>query len=393
MSGLPINLGYIPLLDAAPLIIAREMGFAEEEGLDLHLKRAPSWSTLRDMLAFGQVEAAQMLAPIPVAMALGIGGIPLKIEALMVLSIGGTVIGTSPALADRMRAAPISHDFAFNDPTAAGKALIAAANGRLRIGVPFPFSTHAELLYYWLGALGLQAPQALDVRTVPPPLMRDALLADEIDAFCVGEPWGSFVVEGGAGELLLPTGSIWSAAPEKILAVRHGWADAEPNLTGRLMRAIYNAGRWLSEPQNISTASEILARPETINIPADTIERGLRGEIVINARGQIKRVPQFIAFHDGAATFPWRSKAAWIGARLAARSGLDRVSARAAAAATFRTDLYRRHLQGTGAQMPDEDTCLEGANPADRFDQTRPERLIEARNQFFDGAIFSADAD
>lgn len=391
MSGLPINLGYIPLLDAAPLIIARTMGFAEEEGLDLRLKRAPSWSTLRDMLAFGQVEAAQMLAPVPVAMALGLGGISSKIEALMVLSIGGTVIGASTALAARMRAAPISHDFAFNDPVCAGKALIAAANGRLRIGVPFPFSTHAELLYYWLDALGLQGPQALDLRTVPPPLMRDALLADEIDAFCVGEPWGSFVVEGGAGELVLPSGSIWSAAPEKILAVRQGWADAEPNLTGRLMRAIYNAGRWLSDAQNMSTASEILARPDTINIPADTIERGLRGEIEITAQGQIKRVPRFITFHDGAATFPWKSQAAWIGARLAARSGLDPQTARAAAADTFRTDLYRRHLHGTGAQIPPHDSRPEGDISADVFDPNRPDRLMNARNQFFDGTVFNAN--
>lgn len=393
MSGLPINLGYIPLLDAAPLIIARTMGFAEEEGLDLRLKRAPSWSTLRDMLAFGQVEAAQMLAPVPVAMALGLGGISSKIEALMVLSIGGTVIGASTALAARMRAAPISHDFAFNDPVCAGKALIAAANGRLRIGVPFPFSTHAELLYYWLDALGLQGPQALDLRTVPPPLMRDALLADEIDAFCVGEPWGSFVVEGGAGELVLPSGSIWSAAPEKILAVRQGWADAEPNLTGRLMRAIYNAGRWLSDAQNMSTASEILARPDTINIPADTIERGLRGEIEITAQGQIKRVPRFITFHDGAATFPWKSQAAWIGARLAARSGLDPQTARAAAADTFRTDLYRRHLHGTGAQIPPHDSRPEGDISADVFDPNRPDRLMNARNQFFDGTVFNANTD
>jgi NitT/TauT family transport system ATP-binding protein len=393
MSGLPINLGYIPLLDAAPLIIARTMGFAEEEGLDLQLKRAPSWSTLRDMLAFGQVEAAQMLAPVPVAMALGLGGIASKIEALMVLSIGGTVIGTSPALAQRMRATPISHDFAFNDPTAAGHALIKAAQGRLRIGVPFPFSMHAELLYHWLGALGVQAPQALDVRTVPPPLMRDALVADDIDAFCVGEPWGSFVVEGGAGELLLPSGSIWSAAPEKILAVRHGWPEAEPNLTGRLMRAIYHAGRWLADPKNISTASEILARPDTINIPADTIERGLRGEIQISNRGQIKHVPRFISFHDGAATFPWRSKAAWIGARLAARSGLDRTAARVAAAATFRTDLYRRHLQSTGASMPDQDSRWEGDIPADTFAPHRTGTLIEAQNRFFDGTKFDPEAD
>ena len=200
MSARVITAGFIPLVDAAPLIIAHEMGFAAQEGLALNLKRAPSWSNLRDLLVFGQVEAAHMLAPVPVAAALGLGGSDVALSAVSVLSVNGTVIGVNGALAARLRAN--GHGFDFCDAREAGAALIASAQGPLKIGVPFPFSMHAELLYYWLSALGLPSPQGLDIRTVPPPLMADALKAGEIEAFCVGEPWGSIAVEQGVGTLI-----------------------------------------------------------------------------------------------------------------------------------------------------------------------------------------------
>ncbi len=115
-----LRLGYVPLLDAAPLIVAEAMGFAEEEGLHFDLHAAPSWASLRDMLALGQVEAAHMLAPLPVAMALGLGRSPARFEALSVLNLNGNVIGVSLDLAARMRAA--GHGFDFADAYTAGAA-------------------------------------------------------------------------------------------------------------------------------------------------------------------------------------------------------------------------------------------------------------------------------
>ena len=203
-----LRLGYVPLLDAAPVIIAEALGFAEEEGLTLDLHTAPSWAALRDMLAVGQVDAAQMLAPVPVAMALGLGRGPVRFEALCVLNLNGNVIGISNALAAMMASAGYSFD--FGDAAAAGRALLAAAPN-LRIGVPYTFSMHRELLQYWLAASGASAAQ-LDIRTVPPPRMAEALQAGEIDLFCVGEPWGSVAVENGSGTLLLPTSALWARA-------------------------------------------------------------------------------------------------------------------------------------------------------------------------------------
>ncbi len=390
MKHTQLRLGYIPLVDAAPLIIAHEIGFAEQEGLTLDLRAAPSWSTLRDLVCLGQIEAAQMLAPVPVAMALGLGGMPTRLDALSVLSVNGNVVGVSTDLGRRMRDA--GHLFDFADAAAAGHALIAAAGERLRIGVPFPFSMHAELLYYWLGALGMSAPQSLDVHTVPPPLMAEALAAGEIDAFCVGAPWGSIAVENGVADLLLPTSAIWAFAPEKVLTVRHDWAEANPDLTARLIRAMWRAGRWLADRDNRLTASDILARPDYLNLSSELLERALTGQLVISPRGEHRHTPGFLEFHAGAATFPWRSQAGWMAARLAARTGLDRSGAQRAAQGVFRSDLYRAALAGTLADLPGASEKLEGAlaHPTEVASETGT--LILHPDRFFDGCVFDPHA-
>ncbi|MEM8591897.1 MAG: CmpA/NrtA family ABC transporter substrate-binding protein [Pseudomonadota bacterium] len=386
MTPAPLKLGFMPLVDAAPLIIAAEMGFAEEEGLRLSLEASPSWSALRDKLSFGHLDAAHMLSPVPVASALGLGGGGGALDALSVLSVNGNVIGVSPMLAKSMRAA--GHDFAFNDARAAGKALIAAKPQGLRIGVPFPFSMHAELVYYWLSALGFHAPQDMIVRTVPPPLMADAMEAGEIDAFCVGEPWGSRSVDAGVGELLLPGSAVWSFAPEKVLAVRAGWAEDQRDTALRLIRALGRAGRGVSEPSSQVLAPEIMAQSRYLELPAELLERALRGQFVISPRGEVRNVEGFVNFFQGAAGFPWRSQAEWIGTQLAARTGLDRETVGKAARATFRSDLYREALAGVAHDLPSASAKLEGAVAEPTVVGSMGGRLILPGDAFFDGRIF-----
>lgn len=390
MKGAVLSVGFIPLVDAAPLVVAQEMGFAAEQGLALNLVRAPSWSNLRDMLVFGRVDAAHMLAPVPVAAALGLGGAGAALSAISILSVNGNLIGVSATLAARMRAA--GHGFGFADARAAGKALIAAADGPLRVGVPFPFSMHAELLYYWLSALGLPAPQGVDIRTVPPPLMADALKAGEIDAFCVGEPWGSIAVEQGVGTLLLPAKAIWAFSPEKVVAVRADWATAEPGLSARLIRAAWQAGRWLADPRSRVLTAELLARPEYLDLPPEIIDRALSGAFTISPSGEQRAVDGFVEFHRGAANFPWRSQSQWIAYQLAARNGLDRAGAIARAGTVFRADIYRSALAGLGTDLPGASSKIEGSIESDTPVASEAGRLFLAPNVFFDRRVFDPDA-
>ena len=386
MKGARIPVGFIPLVDAAPLIVAQEMGFAAEEGLDLDLQRAPSWSSLRDMLCFGRVDAAHMLSPLPVASALGLGNVGTGLAAISVLSINGNVIGVSAAMADRLR--DQGHDFAFHDADAAGHALIEAAQGPLRIAVPFPFSMHAELLYYWLNSLGYPAPQGIDIRTVPPPLMAEAIRAGDVDAFCVGEPWGSIVVEEALGSLLLPTSAIWSFAPEKVLAVREDWAANETELSGRLIRAVWKSGRWLSDPNSRVLAAEILSRAPYLNMPPEMIDRALSGNLTVTPQGLQREVKGFLRFHKGHATYPWDSQAQWIATQLASRMGLERANAQTRAAQVFRGELYRSALEGLKVDLPEDTSRAEGAIAASQRDSATHPVKDSVENRFFDGQIF-----
>ncbi|MEO0484775.1 MAG: ABC transporter substrate-binding protein [Pseudomonadota bacterium] len=391
MTPETLKLGYMPLVDAAPLIIAAEMGFAEEEGLALTLESSPSWSMLRDKLSFGHLDAAHMLSPVPVASALGLGGAGALLHGLMVLSVNGNVIGVSRALADDMRA--MGYGFDFNDAWAAGRAVVAARRTGLRVSVPFPFSMHAELIYYWLSALGLHAPQDVNVRTVPPPMLAEALETGEIDAFCVGEPWGSRSVDAGLGELLLPGKAIWARAPEKVLAVRADWVEGHEDIAQRLIRALWRATRWLADPASHGLATELMSHPRHLGLPAELLERALQGHFVINAGGSTREVPDFVDFYTGSAGFPWRSQAEWLGAQLAARTGLDRAASVAAARGTFRSDLYRAALAGVAHDLPLASSKVEGAVSEPLTAASTGGRLILARDSFFDGRSFEPSAE
>lgn len=390
MKTVTLPTAFMPLVDAAPLIIAQEMGFAEPEGLTLDLIAAPSWSSLRDMLAFGRVDAAHMLSPVPVAMALGLGGVTTPLAAVSVTSVNGNVIGVGRKLEERLRAD--GFDFGFDDAAKAGAALRRAADGPLVFGVPFPFSMHVELLRYWFEGTGLDRAQ-IEIRTVPPPLMAAALAQGEVDAFCVGEPWGSVAVDQGAGALLLPGKAIWSFSPEKVLAVRSDWAATEPHLLGRLMRAVWKAGHWLAQPGAGTAAAEILSRKAYLDVPAELIDRALNGRFIISGQAEQRQVPGFVEFHAGAANFPWRSQAKWIAQRLAARHGLDPAAAVAQAAGVFRSDLYRSHMAGAGAPMPGASEKNEGGirRPTEAAAQQGAVTLLP--DAFFDGRIFDPGAD
>ena len=384
-----LPLGFVPLVDAAPLIVAAEFGFAEAEGLRLDLRRAASWSMLRDMLDFGQVVGAQMLSVVPVATALGLGGGTHLLEAPMVLSLNGQVIGVSADIARALGTA--GYPFDFTNALLAGRALLGLGKP-LRIGVPFPFSMHAELVHYWLAGLGLAIPAKIDIHTVPPPRMASALAAGEIDVFCVGEPWGSHAVETTGAELLLPGSAVWSQAPEKVLATRAGWCEAEPELAGRLVRSLWRACRWLADPSNHITASEVLARPAFLDLSPDLLDHAFSGRIVTAQSGRERFVSQFLEFHAGAANFPWRSQAAWIGGGLANRFSLAKPAALDRARTTFRSDLYRAYLAAEGTDLPAASDKAEGVLAGPTAMPSQRGHLILGRNQFFDGKIFDPPA-
>lgn len=374
MTRTVLNCGYVPLVDSAPLIIAHELGFASEEGLELNLIRQPSWSALRDMLGLGHLDAAQMLSPMPIAMTMGMGGLPAQIDTLMGLSANGTVFGVAKRLAETL--GPIK----FGDPHALLAGLEAWGPSSLRVGVPFPFSMHRLLLSYWTATAPNLSVQSV---TVPPPRMADAVAEGHVDAFWVGEPWGSDIVARGVGDIAMAGCHVWGFAPEKVLAVRHDWTVENPETTQRLMRAVYHAARWLDQVQNKPLAVEILSRSEHLNLSHEVIEPAVTGMLPLTKGGAPVHVDQFLMFHDHAASFPWRSQAAWIAKQL----GADTAGV-AAAMSCCRTDLYRKYLGPIGADLPGASEKVEGAMTEETAVASSRGQMILASDAFFDGRTF-----
>ena len=374
MNKTVLNCGYVPLVDCAPLVIANELGFAAEEGLTLNLVRQPSWSALRDMLALGHLDAAQMLSPMPVAMSIGLGGLPARVDTLMVLSVNGTVFGVSNDVADDLGVLP------FGDANIILAALNARKGATLRVGVPFHYSMHRMLLSYWTSTTpGLQ----IEEITVPPPRMADAIANGFVDAFWVGEPWGSVAVGQDVAQLMMTGRSVWRFAPEKVLAARHDWVEGNGDAAARLMRAVFKASAWLDVQKNKPLAVEILARSEHLSMSPDLIDPALSGDIVTKHNTAPTHVGRFLQFHKHAATFPWRSQAAWIASQLGADgAGIDR------AKACFRSDLYRQNLAGIGADLPGASEKEEGALHFETAVASTRGHMILAPDAFFDGRTF-----
>ncbi|MFT6092036.1 MAG: NitT/TauT family transport system ATP-binding protein [Sulfitobacter sp.] len=374
MSQTVLNCGYVPLVDCAPLVIAKELGFAGEEGLALNLVRQPSWSALRDMLALGHLDAAQMLSPMPVAMSIGLGGLPARVDTLMVLSVNGTVFGVSNDVAADIGTVP------FGDANALLSALSTRKGAKLRVGVPFHYSMHRLLLSYWTStAPNLQ----IEEITVPPQRMADAVADGFVDAFWVGEPWGSVAVGQNVAQLMMTGKDVWQFAPEKVLAARHDWVEANGDASAQLMRAVYKASAWLDAQKNTPLAVEILARSEHLSMSPDLIDPALSGDIVTKQNTAPTPVGRFLQFNKHAATFPWRSQAAWIASQLGADvAGIEK------AKACFRADLYRQNLAGIGADMPSASEKEEGALHFETAVASTRGHMILSPDAFFDGRTF-----
>ncbi|MBU2994767.1 CmpA/NrtA family ABC transporter substrate-binding protein [Octadecabacter sp. 1_MG-2023] len=391
MKSIQVQCGYLPLVDSAPLIIAKELKFAAQEGLDLTLQKQPSWSALRDRLAFGHIDFAHMLSPMPIAMSLGLGGLSNRIDALMVMSVNGTVIGVSSELNQKMSGA--GWENTFDNPKATSKALLAVSDRPLRIGVPFPFSMHRMLLETWLTQDPVFSPDRIEIVTVPPPQMAQAVTEGALDVFCVGEPWGSVALQHSDASLILPGSSIWEFAPEKVLGVRHEWAEENPTACRAMIRALYKAARWLNLPENTPLAVEILARSQHLDLPDHAIDPALTGRIATRSGHDAKPTAGFLNFHDKAANFPWRSQASWISDVISRWHGLDRDASRKIARACFRSDLYREALAPLGVNLPGASEKVEGAMATSVAVASTMGQMILGPDRFFSGATFDFEGE
>jgi ABC-type nitrate/sulfonate/bicarbonate transport system substrate-binding protein len=341
----PLQIGFIPLIDAAVLIIAVDMDFTAAEGLDVTLVREVSWSNVRDKLNIGLFDAAHLLAPVAIASSLGLGHIKVPIVAPFNLSLNGNAITVSPALNAAIMAEIDGDRF---DPMATALALSRVVASRRRsgaepltFGMTFPFSTHNYQLRFWMAAGGVAPDEDVRLVVLPPPYMVGSIASGQIDGFCVGAPWNSIAVNRGVGQILHFVSDILIRAAEKVLAIRQGWAEKNPELVAGLVRAALRAAEFIEQPQNRSEVARILARPEYIGVDTDVILRTLEGRLKISADGTVRESPRYLLIGREDAPRPDPVQAAWLYAQMV-RWGQAAISPEALmiAKAVFRPDLY-----------------------------------------------------
>lgn len=281
--------GFIPLLDSALLVVAATRGFAENQNIDLRLIRETSWANIRDRIAVGHFDVAHMLGPMPIAASLKITTLAVPMKAAMFLGLGGNAITVSSALWADMQAEGADE---AGEPGATGLALARLVRKRadagrppLRFGVVHPFSGHAYELRYWLAGVGIHPDRDVEISILPPPLMPDALTMHQIDGYCVGEPWNTLSVIGGRGRIVTFKEAIWRASPEKVLGVTDSWAERNPDVLHRLIRALMQAADWCADPANLEDLAGLLAGPEFLDCTPAACLPALRGRLSLGREG------------------------------------------------------------------------------------------------------------
>jgi ABC-type nitrate/sulfonate/bicarbonate transport system substrate-binding protein len=244
-TGHLLRIGFLPLLDCAPLVVAKEKGFFTAEGNAVEMRKAQSWTQLRDWMVAGQLEAAQMLLTMPIQLTLGLGGAREQVDFAYTLNRRGN--GANPS-------------------------------EKLRLGVVFPRGTQEYFLRYWLASAGLAIGDRISLTIIPPQEMVGRLRKKEVEGFCVAEPWSRRAAASKLGRLVAESGRMLPGLGDKVLAVKDSWHRGHAREHAGILRALQRAARWLEDPANASEAVELLASKRYVNTPRSVVEGALADE-------------------------------------------------------------------------------------------------------------------
>jgi nitrate/nitrite transport system substrate-binding protein len=323
-----LKLGFIKLTDCAPLILAKELGYFEAEGLNVELEAQANWKVLLDRVISGELDGAHMLAGQPIGATIGIGTKAPVVTAFS-MDLNGNGITVSNAIWKEMQK---------NDPTLRSPApphpISAAAlkpivekykkKGELMsMAVVFPVSTHNYELRYWLAAAGIHpgfytpddsrgvAEADVLLSVTPPPQMPATLEAGTIHGYCVGEPWNQQAVIRGIGVPVATNYDIWKNNPEKVFGVSKEWADKHPKTHVALVKALIRAGKWLDGSlENRQEAAHVLSRKEYVGADYEVIANSMTGTFLFQSTDR-REMPDFNVFYRYYATYPFYSDAIW----------------------------------------------------------------------------------
>lgn len=326
-----LKFGFIKLTDMAPLAVAYEKGFFEDEGLYVTLEAQANWKVLLDRVIDGELDGAHMLAGQPLGATIGIG---TKAEVITAFSmdLNGNAITVSNDTWEQMKpllSKEIDGKIVHPIKADALKPVVQQYRDQgkpFNMGMVFPVSTHNYELRYWLAAGGINpgyyAPQSGDnsgqlkadvlLSVTPPPQMPATMEAGTIKGYCVGEPWNQQAVFKGIGVPVVTDYEIWKNNPEKVFGVSKAWAEKYPNTHIRVVKALIRAAHWLDENNNAnrSEAVAMLSKSQYVGADKEVIANSMTGTFEYE-KGDKREVPDFNVFFRHNATYPYYSDAIW----------------------------------------------------------------------------------
>jgi ABC-type nitrate/sulfonate/bicarbonate transport system substrate-binding protein len=388
-SGAQLRIGVLRLTDAAPLIVAKELGRFAAEGLDVALSVEPSWANIADKLAYGLLDGAMTLPPLALAARLGLSGSggPERVIVPAALSLNGNTV----TLAERW-SAPILADGTGGYPSAIETArrfaaVIRGQRERPHLAVVHTFSTHNLLLRYWLAAGGIDPDREVTFTVVPPAETVAAMAAGKIDGFCAGAPWGEVAARAGLGRSVATSHGIWNNGTEKVLALREALAERFPEQVQAMLRALLTAAIDCDAPAHAPAVAALLAHKNYLDLPAEVILTSLPGAASRQAKPPFAGTDELVFFAN-AATFPWRSHAQWFLREMARWGYLDGAIEPAVANDVFRPDLYAQAAGSLGLPVPTTDARSEGRHTQAWLLPASPTPIQMGPDCFLDGARF-----
>jgi len=330
----PLQIGFVPLTDCAPLVMAHELGLFRKYGLRVKLHRELGWATIRDKVIHGELDAAHALAAMPVAATVGLNSIACDCVTGLVLNLHGNAITLSNDLRER----------GVRDGESLRKAVLQMRREKtLVFGAVATFSSHFFLLHRWLINSGIHPERDVRIVIVPPPQMVANLKAGHLDGFCVGEPWNSVAVRSRVGWCVAVSAELAPGHPEKVLMVRREFAEKRAEEHIALLAAVLEACAFCDDPQNHPQLFATLARPEYVGVPESDLRRGSGREFDFGD-GRVRNVRDFTVFHHHDANEPSAEKSAWVMQQMreAATGRESGIFNSALGRRVFRTDLFEK---------------------------------------------------
>ncbi|MPZ37915.1 MAG: nitrate ABC transporter substrate-binding protein [Rhizobiales bacterium] len=324
-----LKFGFIKLTDMAPIAIAKEKGFFEDEGLYVTAEPQANWKVLLDRVIDGELDGAHMLAGQPLGATIGFGTKAHVITPFS-MDLNGNAITVSNAVWAEMRKhIPSQPDGKPVHPIKADalKKVVEKLRSEgkpFNLGMVFPLSTHNYELRYWLAAGDVHPGfySATDtsgqimgdvlISVTPPPQMPATMEAGTILGYCVGEPWNQAAVFKGIGVPVITDYEIWPNNPEKVFGITAEFQKKYPNTTLAITKALIRAGMWLDANNNANRAEavKILSRSEYVGADYNVVANSMTGHFEYE-KGDKRPVPDFNVFFRYFATYPYFSDAVW----------------------------------------------------------------------------------